>query len=93
MKSPKLTRLAPWEDDEATVVKTIKPQIGGRIRFRGTEWPARCLQDLTVPPGTIVRVIGHFKITWYVEIESVEAEFATANLIHLIQNLGNRSKF
>lgn len=74
MDSSKLTQLNPWHDDEAIVIKAIDPQIGGRIRFHDRDWPARCLQNQTIPIGTPVRVIGHHRATWYVELQWAEAE-------------------
>jgi membrane protein implicated in regulation of membrane protease activity len=51
----------------AIVDSVICPHKIGRIRFRGTWWNAICHTDITLPPGTSVRVIGRAGITFFVE--------------------------
>lgn len=38
----------------------------GRIRFRGTTWPARCLKGV-LEPGTEVRIVDRENVSWIVE--------------------------
>lgn len=49
------------------VTDTIYPNKSGRIRHRGTWWPALCTQDISIPIGSTVRVIGFENITCIVE--------------------------
>lgn len=51
----------------AIVDESIQPITGGRVRFQGSWWPARCYQKVTIDPGEIVRVIGQESITLIVE--------------------------
>ncbi len=60
------------EDDDAfgTVV-TVASQItdgdfSGRIRFRGTTWPARSVQG-GLEPGEQVRIVDRDNVSWIVE--------------------------
>lgn len=46
------------DDSEATVTETISPGRKGWVRFHATSWSARCLQATTLPPDTIVAVLG-----------------------------------
>jgi len=53
---------------EATVSETIVgPSREGRVYFRGTWWPARCEQFVTLKPGDTVQVIDMSNITLLVE--------------------------
>ncbi|NJO42658.1 MAG: hypothetical protein HC865_19080 [Cyanobacteria bacterium RU_5_0] len=54
--------------NEAIVTQAIEPQKAGRIKFRGSWWPARCSQKITLSPGDIVYVVGRQNITLYVEL-------------------------
>ena len=44
--------------EKAIVTKIIAPGEKGRISFQATEWFAVCPDDIVLPPGTSVRVIG-----------------------------------
>ena len=49
---------------EAKVSQTIVgPYQEGRVYFRGTWWPARCEQFVTLKPGDTVQVIDMSNIT------------------------------
>ena len=53
---------------EATVSQTIVgPYQEGRVYFRGTWWPARCDEFVTLKPGDTVQVIDMSNITLLVE--------------------------
>jgi len=53
---------------EAKVSETIVgPYQEGRVYFRGTWWPARCEQFVTLKPGDTVQVIDMSNITLLVE--------------------------
>ena len=50
----------PMETDLATVERTVSHRrVGqiGRVLFQGVSWQARCIRDLTCPPGFLVRVL------------------------------------
>ncbi|HZA51287.1 MAG TPA: NfeD family protein [Myxococcaceae bacterium] len=50
----------------AEVVTELGSETGGRIRFRGSTWPARCLQG-TLSPGSEVRIVDREGLEWIVE--------------------------
>ena len=50
----------------AEVIAPISAEEGGRIRFRGSTWPARCLQG-TLIPGSEVRIVDREGLEWIVE--------------------------
>jgi membrane protein implicated in regulation of membrane protease activity len=50
----------------AEVVAELGSETTGRIRFRGSTWPARCLQG-TLPPGSEVRIVDREGLEWIVE--------------------------
>jgi membrane protein implicated in regulation of membrane protease activity len=53
---------------KAKVSETIVgPSREGRVYFRGTWWPARCEQLVTLKPGDPVQVIDMSNITLLVE--------------------------
>ena len=53
---------------EAKVSQTIVgPYQEGRVYFRGTWWPARCDEFVTLKPGDTVQVIDMSNITLLVE--------------------------
>lgn len=56
-----------WTQGQATVSDTISPGKAGRVRFKGSWWPAKCTQHLTMYPGDVVQVIGVKNITLIVE--------------------------
>jgi membrane protein implicated in regulation of membrane protease activity len=47
----------------AVVEQPIIPQSLGRVEYQGSSWPAICLQNITLNPGEIVKVIGRYNIT------------------------------
>jgi membrane protein implicated in regulation of membrane protease activity len=54
----------------ARVLRTITSEDAGRIRFRGTDWPARLNHSdswVSVPPSAKVQVIGRRGLTLLVE--------------------------
>ncbi len=51
---------------EGIVCEEIKPYHKGRVRFKATSWDARCDQELTLAPGTPVRVVKKENITLFV---------------------------
>ncbi|MGB5969043.1 MAG: NfeD family protein [Spirulinaceae cyanobacterium] len=59
-------RFAPRE---ATVAETVISGKIGRVHFRASDWPARCLQNVTILPGRKVRVVGIDNITLIVECQ------------------------
>ncbi|NEN92896.1 MAG: hypothetical protein F6K48_29995 [Okeania sp. SIO3H1] len=52
---------------EAVVDEIIRPNQLGRIRYRGSLWNAKCLQELTVNTGEVVYVLGNDGITLIVD--------------------------
>jgi membrane protein implicated in regulation of membrane protease activity len=52
--------------NEALVTQRIAPGKTGRVKYRATWWPARCLQGITLEPGTLVYVVDRENITLYV---------------------------
>lgn len=54
-------------EKEAIVDKEIRPHRPGRVRFQGTFWPARCLNNVTLNPGEICYVVDIYNITLFVE--------------------------
>ena len=53
--------------DMAIVDVTIKPGVGGRVRYQGSIWPANSFQDNNILVGQYVKVIGRNNITLLVE--------------------------
>ena len=54
-------------DREAMVTSAILPPKRGRVRFKGSLWPARCLENAILEAGARVRVVGVSNITLVVE--------------------------
>jgi len=54
-------------EKEGIVDEEIRPHRTGRVRFKGTFWPARCLQNVTLTPGEICYVVNIHNITLFVE--------------------------
>ncbi|MDJ0554842.1 MAG: NfeD family protein [Microcoleaceae cyanobacterium MO_207.B10] len=52
---------------EAIVDETILPNQVGRIRYRGSVWNAKCLQEVAINPGEVVYVVGNDGITLIVD--------------------------
>ena len=53
---------------EAVVDEIIQPNELGRIRYRGSVWNAKCLQEITIYPEEVVYVVGNDNITLIVDI-------------------------
>ena len=51
----------------AIVSDDILPNQIGRVSFRASWWPALCPQNIHIPSGTVVKVIGRTNITLLVE--------------------------
>ncbi|MEC4892977.1 MAG: NfeD family protein [Oscillatoria sp. PMC 1051.18] len=55
---------------EAKVELTIVgPYQAGRVYYKGSWWPARCVKDATLVPGEVCYVVGMNNITLLVEPE------------------------
>ncbi len=52
---------------EAVVDEIILPNELGRIRYRGSVWNAKCLQEITIYPEDVVYVVGNDNITLILE--------------------------
>ena len=52
---------------EAVVDEIIQPNQLGRVRYRGSLWNAKCLQDFTINTGEVVYVLGNDGITLVVD--------------------------
>ncbi|WP_287517910.1 NfeD family protein [Okeania sp. SIO2C2] len=52
---------------EAIVDEIIRPNQLGRVRYRGSLWNAKCIQELTVNTGEVVYVLGNHGITLIVD--------------------------
>jgi tetratricopeptide (TPR) repeat protein len=56
-----------YQNRQAIVQQTIQPKQRGRVRYWGSDWFARCLQDIFISPGEIVDIVGVENITLLVE--------------------------
>lgn len=63
------TLLETYHDDvyKAVVTQTIKPGDVGQVRFQGSWWSARCVDDVILGLGEVVYVIHRHNNTLYVE--------------------------
>ncbi len=52
---------------EAVVDEIIQPNELGRIRYRGSVWNAKCIQEITIYPEEVVYVVGNDNITLIVD--------------------------
>lgn len=48
---------------EAVVDEVIQPNHRGRVRYKGSYWPARCQRAITLEEGTICSVVNIQGIT------------------------------
>ncbi|MEG5037560.1 MULTISPECIES: NfeD family protein [unclassified Microcoleus] len=53
--------------EKAIVEEEIKPNQSGSVRFQSSWWPAKCVREITLPPGEVVRVVRLENITLIVE--------------------------
>ncbi|WP_448563900.1 NfeD family protein [Trichothermofontia sp.] len=58
---------ANYRQGRAIVASPILPEQGGRVCFKGSWWPARCPQAVTLHQGQSVRVIDVDRIALIVE--------------------------
>lgn len=74
-----MKRLSPGERERAStdeeveafgepvvVVDAVAPDLEGRIRFRGTTWPARTVEE-RLEPGASARIVTRENLVWLVE--------------------------
>jgi membrane protein implicated in regulation of membrane protease activity len=55
------------ELEKAIVEEEIRPNQPGLVRFQSTWWPAKCVREITLQPGEVVRVVSLENITLIVE--------------------------
>lgn len=55
------------ELEKAIVEEEIRPNRPGRVRFQSSWWPAKCVREITLQPGEVVRVVSLENITLIVE--------------------------
>ncbi|MEG4811240.1 NfeD family protein [Microcoleus sp. F8-D3] len=53
--------------EKAIVEEEIKPNQSGSVRFQSSWWPAKCVREITLQPGEVVRVVRLENITLIVE--------------------------
>jgi membrane protein implicated in regulation of membrane protease activity len=53
--------------EKAIVEEEIRPNQPGRVRFQSSWWPAKCVREITLQPGEVVRVVSLENITLIVE--------------------------
>jgi tetratricopeptide (TPR) repeat protein len=56
-----------YQNRQAIVQQTIQPNQRGRVRYWGSDWFARCHQDIFISPGEVVDIVGVENITLLVE--------------------------
>lgn len=61
--------LYAWQG-EAIVEQAIAPNSQGRVRFRGSYWPAQCVDAISFAPGSVVEVIDCDNLTLIVRAVS-----------------------
>lgn len=74
-----IRRLSPGDEERAStdeeieafgervvVVDTVAPDVTGRIRFRGSTWPARTVEE-RLEPGARARIVTRENLVWLVE--------------------------
>jgi membrane protein implicated in regulation of membrane protease activity len=54
-------------ETQGTVFDLIPPNCIGYIKFQGSFWRARCLEQVSLEPGTLVRAIDREGLTLIVE--------------------------
>lgn len=52
---------------QAIVERAIEPQRTGRVKYKASWWAARCLEDIVIPVGEAVNIVGVQGITLLVE--------------------------
>jgi membrane-bound ClpP family serine protease len=62
---------------EAVIDEEIQPGREGRVRFRGSFWPARCEQPIVLTPGQLVVVRGVGKGTITLVEEPLQPNLAS----------------
>ena len=66
--NPNLKFIIGNPGEKAVVTETIVgPHQKGRVRFRGSWWSARCLEEAVIMAGEAVVVVGISQITLIVE--------------------------
>ncbi|UNU25939.1 NfeD family protein [Microcoleus vaginatus] len=53
--------------ERAIVEEEIKPNHSGSVRFQSSWWSAKCVREITLQPGEVVRVVRLDNITLIVE--------------------------
>jgi membrane protein implicated in regulation of membrane protease activity len=53
--------------EKAIVEEEIRPNQLGSVRFQSSWWPAKCVREITLQPGEVVRVVSLENITLVVE--------------------------
>jgi membrane protein implicated in regulation of membrane protease activity len=53
--------------EKAIVEEEIRPNQPGSVRFQSRWWPAKCVREITLQPGEVVRVVRLENITLIVE--------------------------
>ena len=48
---------------QGLVDRAIVPPFPGRVEYKGSTWPAICLQNIPLNPGEVVQIVGRYNIT------------------------------